>query len=104
MVAIANGTLDLIINTDQNQRFQAIRFEVSESISDLQSERSLCAEQIGALPAGTTQYYPCCQGDVLVTDRSRLFMAGQYVQLRMHSSANVDKAVMHVFEVEVHGY
>ena len=94
----------LITRTETNQRFQAIRFEVSESIADLQSDRSLCAQQIGVLPAGAVQYYPCNQGGVLVTDRSRWFMVGQYVQLRMFKSPSTDRPFIHTIEVEVHGY
>ena len=94
----------LITRAEINQRFQAIRFEVSESIADLQSDRSLCAEQIGVLLAGAVQYYPCNQGGVLVTDRSRLFMVGQYVQLRMFASSSTSKPIIHTIEVEVHGY
>ena len=88
---------------DVNVRFHNVKFEVSETINTLQDSSSLCAEQVGPLAAGAVQYYPCGQGAVLSIDRSRLFMAGQFVQLRMYTGTGENNWI-HVYEIEVHGY
>ena len=88
---------------EANLRFHDVKFEVSETIDTLQDSSSLCAEQVGPLAAGAVKYYPCGQGGVLSIDRSRLFMAGQIVQLRMYGSTG-EKNWIHVHEIEVHGY
>lgn len=87
-----------------DKRFRDIKFEVSETISTLDDASSLCAEAVDILPAGASKYYPCIQGGVLPMERSRLFMVGQFVQLRMDVTPVHDFLVIHVKEVEVHGY
>ena len=85
-----------------NERFHDVNFEVSETIDDLQEPSHLCAQQVGVLPAGTVKYFPSTQGGVLSIDRSRLFMAGRYVRLRIYES--ISSNVIHVQEIQVHGY
>lgn len=85
-----------------NQRFKGPKFGVSESIDDIQDSSRLCAEQDRVLPGGAVQYFACTQGGVLTIDRSRLFMAGRYMQLTLHSPKYYTN--LHIQEMEVHGY
>lgn len=74
-------------------------------IEELQRPSSLCAQQQGALQPGAVQYYPCVQGGILLRDRSKLFLIGQLVQLRMIKTVeNCGGNYIHLYEVEVHGY
>ena len=85
-------------------RFHDINFEVSEEVTTLQDPSSLCAQQVGVLPAGAVRYYACTQGGVLSIERSRLFMAGRYIQLYIVDNLNQSTNAIHVHEIEVHGY
>ena len=82
-------------------RFYGPKFGVSESVDDIQDSSRLCAQQDGILYAETVKYFPCTQGGVLSIDRSRLFMAGRYVQLTLHPPSPTN---LHIKELEVHGY
>ena len=86
-----------------NVRFHDVNYEVSEEIDTLQDPSCLCAQQVGVLSAGAVQYYACTQGGGLSIDRSRLFMAGRYVQLRKIKPSQSTN-FLHVHEIEVHGY
>ena len=89
--------------TDVDVRFHDINYEISEQVATLQHPSSLCAQQVGVLPAGAVQYYACTQGGVLSIDRSRLFMVGRYVQLRKIKPSQ-STSMLHIYEIEVHGY
>ena len=86
---------------DSSPRFLGSKFGVSEFVHDIQDSSHLCAQQNGILYAENVKYFPCTQGGVLSIDRSRLFMAGRYVQLTMHRSSSSN---IHLKEMEVHGY
>lgn len=88
---------------DVNRRFHDIKFEVSDTVDNLQQGSSLCAVQEGVLGPGAVKYYQCSQGGFLLENWSKLFMIGQYVQLRMYRDSS-ESSVIHVYEIEVHGY
>lgn len=95
----------MIVGSAHDARFHDINFEVSETVKDLPQASHLCAQQVEPLPPGAVKYYPCTQGGILSIDRSRLFLAGRYIQLRMvQFSSNSESNIITVHEVEVHGY